>query len=176
MVAVAVAVGGGANAIDSNDLASGWHTVVRGESAADVVAASFQVHVHGAASSPYLDDGELVTSPGLFVVVDVSYATEDAWRTPEEIVLVDADGREFTQPSGFGSAGSPWLAGPDIWFRGGLLFEVPADAVADLTLEVRPERPNAQLPATVVRVPLTVTTESSPLVLTYATVLAEGER
>lgn len=176
MVAVAVAVGAGANAVDDNFLASGWHTMVRGDPGADLEVGNYQVHVHGAAASPHLDDDGPVTSPGLFVIVDLAYATTDSWHSPQEIVLVGGDGSEFTQPSGFGSAGQPWLAGPDVWFRGDLLFEVPADAVDDLALEIRPESPIAQLPATILRVPLAVSTESTPLTLEHPEVLAEGER
>lgn len=176
MAALALAVGAGANAIDSHYLATGWHTVVRGEEGVDVVAANYQVHVHGATASPHLEDRERVSSPGLFVLVDLSYATTDSWDTPREVVLVDGDGREYTSPGGFSSAARPWLAGPDIWFRGALLFEVPADVVDDLTLAFRPERPHALVPGTTARIPLTVTTSTTPLMTESPTVLAEGDR
>lgn len=176
MVALALAAGAGANAIDAHYLATGWHTVVRGEEGADVVAANFQVHVHGATSSPHLDDRASVTSPGVFVLVDLSYATTDAWSTPEEVVLLDGGGREYTSPGGFSAAARPWLAGPDIWFRGALLFEVPADVIDDLTLVFRPERPHTLLPGTTARIPLTVSASSTPLTIDYPTVLAEGMR
>lgn len=175
MVALALAVGGAANAVDDHHLATGWHTVIRGAQAEDVTVGNFQVHVHGAVASGRLEDLDM-TSPGVFVLVDLSYATTDEWSTPEEAVLLDGAGREFTEPSGFGSAGRAWIAGPDIWYRGALLFEVPADTVDDLTLEIRPEGPVALVPATVLRVPLTVTTTSDPLPLERPTVLGEGER
>ncbi|MCK0112093.1 hypothetical protein MWU75_08090 [Ornithinimicrobium sp. F0845] len=175
MLAAAVAAGAAANAIDANFLASGWHTVQRGEEASDITVDNFQVHVHGAATSTQLEDLEVVTSPGAFVVVDLSYATTDAWDTPEEVVLIDEAGREFSEPSGFGSAGRVWPAGPDIWSRGSLLFEVPAD-VGDLALELRPQTPDARLPSRVLRVPLTVRTNSEPLTLERPSVLAEGDR
>ncbi|WP_420114202.1 hypothetical protein [Pseudactinotalea sp.] len=176
MAVIALAAGAGANAIDNHHLATGWHTVVRGDEGVDVVAANYQVHVHGATASPHVEDREPVTSPGIFVLVDLSYATTDAWGTPEEVMLMDADGREFTSPGGFSSAGRPWLAGPDIWYRGGLLFEVPADAVDDLTLVFNPERPHTLLPGTTARIPLTVTPSSTPLMVEDRTVLAEGDR
>ncbi|QDO87321.1 DUF4352 domain-containing protein [Ornithinimicrobium ciconiae] len=176
MLAAAVAVGGAANAIDNNFLATGWHSVQRGAEATDLTVGNFQVHVHGASSSPDLEDGEVVTSPAVFVVVDLSYASTDAWNTPEEVVLIDGSGREFTEPSGFGSAAGTWEAGPDIWLRGTLLFEVPADAADDLTLEFRPDRPHIQRPAAVLRVPLTVSAAAEPLALERARVLAGGER
>lgn len=176
LLAGAVAVGGVANAIDDSYLASGWHSVQRGAESADHTVGTFQVHVHGAATSARLEDRELVTSPGAFVVVDLSYATTDAWGAPEEVVLIDGAGREFTEPTGFSSDGRVWEAGPDIWARGTLLFEVPVDAVDDLTLEFRPERSDPRLPASVLQVRLTVTEVSEPLVLQPATVLAEGER
>lgn len=176
MLAAAIAVGGAANAIDDAYLASGWHTVVRGTEATDVEVGPFQVHVHGATSSSQLEDGEVLTSPATFVVVDVSYATSDAWATPEEVVLIDTEGREFVPPTGFGRDGAAWAAGPDIWLRGTLLFEVPVEAVDGLALEFRPDMPDPQRPATVLRVPLTVTVTAEPLVLEPATVLAEGER
>lgn len=176
LLVTAVAVGGVANAVEANYLATGWHTTLRGAAGADHTVGTFQVHVQGAASSRDLDDGDVVTSPGSFVVVDLSYATTDAWRTPRDVVLIDGEGREFTPPSGFGSEADPWEAGPDIWLRGTLLFEVPQEAVADLTLEFRPEVPDARLPGTVLRVPLEVTPSPEPLVLERATVLPEGER
>lgn len=176
MLATAIAVGGAANAIDDAYLASGWHTVLRGEEATDARVGPFQVHVHGATSSPHLEDDEVLTSPATFVMVDVAYATTDAWATPEEVVLIDAEGREFVAPSGFGWDGEVWSAGPDIWLRGTLLFEVPVEAVDGLSVEFRPEMPDAQRPATVLRVPLTVTATTEPLLLEPPTVLAEGER
>lgn len=176
MLVATVAVGAGANAIDANFIATGWHTVQHGEEGADSTVGNFQVHVHGATTSSQLDDRDLVTSPAAFVVVDLSYATTDAWGAPEEVVLIDGDGREFVEPSGFSSDGRVWEAGPDIWLRGTLLFEVPDDVVDDLTLEFRPETPHNERPAAVLQVPLTVSSISEPLVLEAASVLAEGER
>lgn len=176
MIGLALAIGAGANAVEQNHLASGWHTVARGDEGGDLTVGNLQVHVHGAVASPVLDDDEPVTSPGSFVLVDVSYATTDSWFLPESPVLIDGDGREYTEPSGFGSAGGVWMAGPDIWYRGGLLFEVPTDVVDDLSIEFRPERTQALLPSTVLRVPLTVSLSAEPLILEYPTVLAEGER
>lgn len=176
MLAAAVAVGGVANWIDNTYLASGWHSVQHGKEGQDSTVGNFQVRVHGATSSATLDDRDVLVSPGAFVVVDTAYATTDAWDTPEQVVLIDGDDREFTEPTGFGSDGRAWVAGPDIWFRGTLLFEVPADAVGDLTLEFRPQTPTAQLPSSVLRVPLTVTPSAKPVVLERATILAEGER
>lgn len=176
LLVTAAAVGGLANAVEANYLDTGWHTTARGAEGADLSVGTFQVHVHGAASSPDLEAREVLTSPGAFVVIDLSYATTDAWDSPREVVLLDGDGREFTTPSGFGSDGQVWEAGPDIWLRGTLLFEVPAEAVADLTLEFRPEVPDARLPGTVLQVPLEVSPSPEPLVLERATVLPEGER
>lgn len=176
MVAAAVAVGGVVNAAESTYLASGWHTVQRGEEGGDVTVGNFQVHVHGATTSDRLENGAVVTSPGTFVVVELSYATTDAWDTPEQVALLDGAGREFTEATGFGSDGRVWAAGPDIWFRGQLLFEVPAGTVADLTLEFRPEFPDPQRPATLLQVPLTVQTAHEPLTLERASALAAGDR
>lgn len=175
MLVAAIAVGGGANAIDDNFLATGWVTVHHGEQAQDSSVGNFQVHVHGARSSTQLED-ETVTSPGTFLVVDLSYATTDAWDTPEEVVLIDAEGHEFSEPTGFGSDGRVWDAGPDIWIRGNLLFELPTEAVGELTLEFRPETSDARLPARLLRVPLSVDSTAEPLTLGQPTVLAEGER
>lgn len=141
MAVAALGVGGLANVVDDRYLASGWHTTVHGVEGEDVVGGTFQVHVHGATAAQALADDEPVPSAGWYVVVDLSYATTDEWSTPEEVVLVDRDGREFTHPGGFGFTGAPWLAGPDIWFRGTLLFEVPEDALESLSLVVRGERP-----------------------------------
>lgn len=177
IAAVALGVGALANAADNAHLATGFATVVHGSEGEDVSAGNFQVHVHGATASTEVEDLDgPVTSAGSFVVVDLSYATTDAWDQPDEIVLIDADGREYSDPSSLGLGGSPWLAGPDIWFRGQLLFEVPTDTLASLTLEFRPESVRAILPSTVTRVPLTVTPSSEPLEIGYDTVLGEGER
>lgn len=176
MAVAALGVGGLANVVDDRYLASGWHTTVHGVEGEDVVGGTFQVHVHGATAAQALADDEPVPSAGWYVVVDLSYATTDEWSTPEEVVLVDRDGREFTHPGGFGSTGAPWLAGPDIWFRGTLLFEVPEDALESLSLVVRGERPRPILPGTVVRVPLTVTTTAEPLVVERGSLLPRRER
>lgn len=177
MAAAALALGGLANVVDGRYLASGWHTTVHGSEAEDVVAGTFQIHVHGAQAATHLDDGgEPVPSAGMYVAVDLSYATTDAWASPDEIVLIDGDGREFSHPGGFGFTGSPWLAGPDIWFRGTLLFEVPEDVVDSLSLEFRGEDPRAVLPGTVTRIPLTVTISADPVVVIRDTLLAGGER
>ena len=176
MLTLAIAAGGAANAIEANLIATGWHSVQRGQESTDSTVGNFQVHVHGAASSAHLEDDEVVTSPGAFVVVDLSYATTDAWDTPEEVVLLHGDRREFTQPSGFDSDGRVWAAGPDIWARGTLLFEVPTDSLEGLSLEFRPQTPDPQRPASVLRVPLTVSPATQPLTLEASRVLAEGER
>lgn len=176
MIVLALAIGAGANAIEQQHLASGWHTVARGEPGRDLTVGNLQVHVHGAVASSTIDDDEPLTSPGTFVLVDLSYATTDSWFLPESPVLVDGEGREYTEPSGFSSAGGAWMAGPDVWYRGGLLFEVPTDVVDDLSIELRPENSQALLPSTVLRVPLTVSPSTEPLVLEYPTVLAEGDR
>lgn len=176
LAAVAVLAGGLANHADRTYVETGWHTVVRGEEEADVEVGNFQVHVHGATASTELDDRDLLTSPAMFLVVDLSYASTDAWSMPEEIVLIDGDGREFTNPGGFGFTGSPWRVGPDIWFRGDLLFEVPLESVDSLALEFRPETVNALLPDSVARIPLTVSQSTEPLLLEYPAVLGEGER
>lgn len=176
MVALALAAGGAANAIDDTYLASGWHTVASGTEGTDERVGNLQVHVHGAVVSTTVGDDEPITGPGAFVLVDVAYSTTDSWFTPEPPMLIDGDGHQYTEPSGFDSAGGAWMAGPDIWYRGTLLFEVPAEAADDLTIEFRPERPVGLLPSTVLRIPLTVTTISEPLTIEYPTVLAEGER
>lgn len=177
MALAALLAGGLANAADDALLPSGVVTTVRGSEGEDTVVGNLQVHVHGATASTQVDDldGPL-TSPGMFVAVDLAYATTDAWGSPEEIVLTDAQGREYSDPSNLSVNSSPWLAGPDIWFRGTLLFEVPADAVDSLTLEIRPSTVEAVLPSTVGRFPLTVTTTADPLEITRDTLLAEGER
>lgn len=173
---IAAAVGGASNLVETNYLDTGWHTTLHGAMGEDNTVGTFQVHVHDATTSPDLERGEVTTSPGAFVVVDLSYATTDAWRTPREVVLLDGDGREFSVPSAFGSDSEAWEAGPDIWLRGTLLFEVPTESVADLTLEFRPEIPDARLPGAVLQVPLEVETSTEPVVLEPATLLPAGER
>ena len=176
MLVAAVAVGGAANLIEDNFLATGWVTVHHGEQARDSSVGNFQVHVHGARASARLQDDTVVTSPGTFVVVDLAYATTDAWDAAEEVVLTDARWREFSEPTWFGSDGRVWEAGPDIWIRGTLLFELPTDAVGELTLQFRPEIVDARLPAQLLQIPLSVDTVSEPVALERPTVLAKGER
>lgn len=177
MAAVAVAVGGVANAIDDAELPSGWRTLDRGEVGTDVTVEPFQLHVHGATASREFDDyGDLLTSPGYYVVVEVSYAATDQWRSPDEFVLLDAAGREFGHPGGFGFTGSAWSAGPDIWMRGDLLFEVPEDALGTMTLELRPDLPNPLLPATLGQVEVEVTTTELPVSVADPELLPEGDR
>lgn len=176
LLVLATAAGAGANAIDRDYLASGWQDVADGSVGADLAVGEFQVQVHGAQAGPDLEDGEVVTSPGMFLLVDLSYATTRAWDTPEEVVLLDGQGREFTNPSGFGSTGQPWEAGPDIWLRGDLLFEVPADALDGLVLEIRPQRTDPRLPSSALRIPLEAEVSTEPLSVARPEVLPGGQR
>lgn len=175
LLAAAVAVGGVANRIEADHLASGWDRVQHGTEGAEVEVGNYRVLVRGASASPQLEDPE-TTSPASFVVVDLAYATTDAWDTPEEVVLLDDDGRTFATADGFGSDGQPWAAGPDIWLGGTLLFEVPPGMLDDLTLAFRPEMVDGRLSETTLQVPLTVELSPEPLALERATVLARGQR
>lgn len=119
----------------------------RGEAGAvgeDVSAYPYTVHVTDAvvaATLVELDwEGQPTTvgSDGVWVVVTLSYATARQSSLPSGsgVVLRASDGREY--PVSRRSPESQWMAGPDIWVRGDLAFEVAADAVDGLELVFDP--------------------------------------
>ncbi len=145
LAAVAVIVGIGTNIADARLLPWG----VRGLSGAigeDIDVHPYQVHVNGVTvaetvvqTSPISGDVTEIDSVGIWVGVDRSYATVDTARTPgsSDVVLRDGQGREYAVS--YRSDGQAWLAGPDIWLRGTLAFEVAPDSLTGLVLVFDPQ-------------------------------------
>jgi len=143
LAALAIVLGIATNVADARLLPYGptSSTGVIGE---DTGAYPFTVHVTQArAAHTLVECCRFETPPptgtdGVWVVVTLSYATADRPRgaTGTGLVLRSADGREFPVSDRMGSGG--WLAGPDIWVRGDLAFEVAPDTLGDLTLVFDP--------------------------------------
>lgn len=139
----AVALGIGTNVADARLLPYG-SVGVTGSVVEDIAAFPYTIHVSEAqAASSVVEQtfsgpGEPIGSDGVWVVVTISYATQDEVRIPggSGLVLRDGDGREF--PVSLRSDGTAWQAGPDIWVRGTLAFEVALDSLDDLTLVFDP--------------------------------------
>lgn len=143
MAVVALGVGIGTNVADGRLEPFG----ARGGSGAigeDVSAYPYTVHVTEAVVATSLVEldfeGQPTTigSDGVWVVLTLSYATARQSASPSGsgVLLRAADGREY--PVSRRSPESQWMAGPDIWVRGDLAFEVPADAVDGLELVFNP--------------------------------------
>lgn len=139
----AVLLGVVANVVDARLLPYG-PTGATGEVGEDIGAFPYRVHVSDVRVAETIleprlfEPGDPVASDGVWVVVTLSYATEDRLRVPSSgrIVLRAEDGREF--PVSARSGLTTWLAGPDTWVRGDLAFEVAPDAVEHLTLVFDP--------------------------------------
>lgn len=94
------------------------------------------VHLHEARPVGALagSGGETLTTSGLWVVLDLSYAADDQEAFVSSMLLVDGQGRQF-EVSGRVPTGL-WLAEPDLWQRGEVAFEVPTDALGEMSLEI----------------------------------------
>jgi hypothetical protein len=136
MLVVLVGAGLGVNALEAHAPPNGPISV-RMTLGRDSVVHPLQVNVSGArAFESILDESEdPLETVGVWVLVDLSYATTDEPGLPGDFVLVDDRGRRYPTT---GRAFSEWFASPDLWHRGTLAFEVPLDALGDLTFEVWP--------------------------------------
>lgn len=143
LAVLAVALGIATNVVDARLLPYG-PTAVTGAVGEDVAAFPYRVHVSGAqAATSVIEPGVFEQQPpiatdGVWVVVTISYATQDKVRIPSGsgVVLRDGGGREF--PVSARTSATAWLAGPDTWVRGDLAFEVAPDSLEDLTLVFDP--------------------------------------
>ena len=112
----------------------------------DVTLRNFQVHVHQARLGTELIEGEnVLVTEGMWVVLELSYATVYEPEVLGELGLRDSQGRTYSLSSRH-STGT-WEASPDTWFRGEVVFEVARDSAdsGELTLFVWPDgRSNAE--------------------------------
>lgn len=112
----------------------------------DVTLRNFQVHVHEARlGTELVEDDTVLVTEGMWVVLELSYATVDEPEVLGELGLRDSQGRTYSLSSRH-SAG-PWEASPDTWIRGEVVFEVARDSAdsGELTLFVWPDgRSNAE--------------------------------
>jgi hypothetical protein len=151
----------------------------------DAGAYPFTVHVSDVQAAHTVVQCCLFETPpptetdGVWVVVTLSYATADRPRSAggTGLVLRSGDGREFPVSNRMGSGG--WLAGPDIWVRGELVFEVAPDALADLTLVFDPGiQIYGPMPTQYARIPLDLDPDGvlEVIELSEQEILAAGER
>lgn len=131
-----------ANLVDDRLLPYG-PTSVSASLGEDVQVFPFRLHVTGAqAAETVVDpglfgDATTIESDGIWVVVDLSYATADTVRSPFGGFLVrDPSGREY--PVSNRSPADEWLVGADTWVGGQLAFEVAPDALDGLVLVFDP--------------------------------------
>lgn len=110
--------------------------VVGGEIGAPVAGNDLRITVHKTILAGTLADGtDRVDSPGVFVVLDV---TAEALRKPSPVDAdLVSDDLSFA-PSERAAAGAE-LSTASVGFpqRGSLVFELPADALADAVLRIR---------------------------------------
>ncbi|TDE91630.1 hypothetical protein EXU48_15930 [Occultella glacieicola] len=133
MLAVLVGAGLGVNALAVQAPPNG-PAGVRMSLGVDAVVHPLQLNVSGARAYETVlsEDDVPLETVGVWVLVDLSYATTDRPRGPGDFILVDERGRRYAITS---RDFDTWQASPDLWVRGTLVFEVPLDALGDLTLE-----------------------------------------
>src|SRR5699024_6125781 len=71
---------------------------------------------------------------GVWVVVDLSYAAHTRSTYLSALMLVDDQGRQWESSQRAPVTLPP--AEPDLWQRGEVAFEVPADALGEMLLEI----------------------------------------
>ena len=112
----------------------------------DVTLRNFQVHVHDARlGTELVEDDTVLVTEGMWVVLELSYATVDEPETLGDLGLRDSEGRTYTLSTRHSA--DPWEASPDTWIRGEVVFEVARDSAdsGELTLFVWPDgRSNAE--------------------------------
>ncbi|UFU07060.1 hypothetical protein [Ruania halotolerans] len=176
-VVLVLALGLGVNTVTEHTSPSGSVATAFGLGE-DARFGTFQVHVHGARAAAALDhDGEEVVTAGVWVILDMSFATTHEPDRVHDVGVRDSSGRTFTTSSR--SPGNGWGAAPDTWVRGELAFEVPADALGEFTVFVWPtlrsDVEGAPIGYGVTRVHVTEV-ESEPATLAEPVVLPAGER
>ncbi|MGC0272063.1 hypothetical protein ACO0LV_03580 [Pseudactinotalea sp. Z1739] len=137
------------------------------------------VHLHGARPVGALagSGGETLDTAGLWVVLDLSYATDERETFVSSMLLVDDQGRQF-EVSGRTPTGL-WLAEPGLWQRGEIAFEVPTDALGEMTLEIYIESRWLQAPVRFGRAQVYLDpgdVEPGPVELARAELLPGGRR
>lgn len=135
LAVIVVLVGVGVNDLEEGRAATEQipTPVVAGQ---DSSISSVSVHLHGARAVEAVVDGtgEPIPTSGLWVVADLSYAAHQRATFINSIMLVDSQGRQYEH--------SPRprvtlrTAEPDLWQRGEVAFEVPADALGEMVLEI----------------------------------------
>lgn len=94
-----------------------------------------------ATTSVINDEGELDTS-GAWIVVDLTAAAVSSPEGIERLAVRDGDGREYFAASRVPNPMLDGLFEPGIPERGDVVFEVPTDALGDLTLRVMADSPH----------------------------------
>lgn len=177
-LAVVVAAGVGVNHLDQHYQPAAPHRIEI-ELGEDAEVAPFQVHVHGARAVRTVTDihGETVSTTGVWVVVDLSYATLTESKVPQQVMLRDSHGRVY-QHSQRASRGL-WMGYPDLWFRGAVAIEVPEDALGQVTVEFWPDSIYVQAPLRYGSVDVFLNPDelsSEPFIMDRSELLPGGER
>ena len=178
LLAVVVAAGVGANLLDENYTATGQQLVAM-ELGADVEVAPFRVHIHDAwAATTLLDrDEEPIQTTGVWVFVEMSYASIAEYEIPDHLLLRDSHGRVYEQ-----SRRAPhalWPGHPDLWHRGVVAIEVPEDALGEVRVEFLPASMHALAPLRYGSIDLVIDPdeiETEPVMMERAELLPGGER
>lgn len=101
----------------------------------DVTLPNFRVHVNGARVAETILDGEQqLETAGVWLLVDLSYANVRRPDLLNDLGVRDHQGRTYSVTDRH-SRGT-WVAAPDTWFRGEVVFEVPASALAEGEVEL----------------------------------------
>jgi hypothetical protein len=116
-----------------------------------------RVTVHGARAATVLVNGlDELSSGGSWVAVDITAAALTQPAPIAGMAVRDRAGREYEQTDRTANAmvGAPF--DPLVPERGEVVFEVPADALGELTLVISPDSPGRTVPRAQAEVPLTV--------------------
>lgn len=116
-----------------------------------------RVTVHGARAGTVLVDGlDQLTSDGSWVAVDITAAALTEPAPIMGLALRDREGREYEQTDRATNAMVGAAFDPLVPERGEVVFELPADALGELTLVISPDSPGRTVPRAEAEVRLTV--------------------
>lgn len=137
------------------------------------------VHIHQVRPVQHLADpsGEIIPTNGVWVVVDLSYASRARATFVQSLGLIDAHGNFFENSSR--TSASLWRAEQDLWNRGEVAFEVPREALGQMQLRLYVTSRHAVVPVRYGRMDITVDPsdlEPGPVLLDRPALLPGGER
>lgn len=121
------------------------------------------------------DPEDLTQTDNVWIVADVSYAARHSTEYFATEMIVDAQGRQYQRAASVGT--SLQVAEPGLWRVSRIVFEVPQDALGELTLRIGTFAPNTALPAPYASTTVVVTDiDPEPVDPRFGEFLAVDER